>query len=268
VTSSTAPGAAECAYAALADHYDVFTAHHDYELWIGRLLRLARVHGLSGERVLDVGCGTGKSFLPLLDRDYAVVGCDLSQPMLEIAATKVGGGVPLHCVDARQLPVLGEFDLVTCLDDVVNYLTDPGALTAAFGGIARNLNPGGLVIFDTNTLATYRGFFRETIVVETPDSMLIWRGLATEAFSLAGLARARVDIFSRGPQEWVRAVSAHEQRHHPDHVIRGALDAAGLRCLAVYAQDPAVNFDRRVDERTHTKSIYLATTADPTIQRG
>ena len=60
------------AYDALAPFYDRFTAHHDYELWTSGLLRLARTHGFAGTRVLDAACGTGKSFLPLLERGFEV----------------------------------------------------------------------------------------------------------------------------------------------------------------------------------------------------
>ena len=47
-------------------------------------------HGLPGNRVLDAGCGTGKSFLPLLERGFEVTACDQSEAMLDVAASKAG----------------------------------------------------------------------------------------------------------------------------------------------------------------------------------
>ena len=52
---------AERTYEAMAPVYDDFTAHHDYEGWIADLLKALERHGLRGKRLLDVGCGTGKS---------------------------------------------------------------------------------------------------------------------------------------------------------------------------------------------------------------
>jgi SAM-dependent methyltransferase len=258
--TADSPGAtAAAAYDAFAPFYDRFTAHHDYELWTNGLLRLAYAHGLRGNRVLDAGCGTGKSFLPLLERGFEVTACDQSAAMLELAASKAGGAVELHCRDLRRLDSLGEFDLVTCLDDVANYLTHPRELGAALAGLARNLRPGGVLVFDANTLATYRGFFSETVVVEEPGLVMLWRGLAGRDFAPGGLARAALDVFSEGPVEagWSRTTIHHEQRHHPRSTVDRCVEAAGLHCLGVYGQDPAVNFDAELDELRHTKAVYL-----------
>jgi SAM-dependent methyltransferase len=250
---------AAAAYDAFAPFYDRFTAHHDYELWTGGLLRLAYRHGLTGKRLLDAGCGTGKSFLPLLERGFEVTACDQSPAMLEVAASKAADAVELHCRDLRELGPLGEFDLITCLDDVVNYVTEPDELGAALSGLARNLRPGGLLLFDANTLATYRTFFRETVVVEEPGLVMVWRGLAGEDFPAGGLACATLDAFSEGDAGWYRATSHHEQRHHPRQSVDRCVGGAALRCLGVYGQDPAVNFDGELDELRHSKAVYVLT---------
>lgn len=250
---------AAAAYEALAPFYDRFTAHHDYELWTSGLLRLAYKHGLTGNRVLDAGCGTGKSFLPLLDRGFDVTACDHSRAMLDVAGSKAGSRVTLHHRDLRRLDTLGEFDLITCLDDVANYLTDPHELTAALAGLAGNLRPGGLLLFDANTIAAYRGFFRETVVVEEQRLMMVWRGLADEHFGPGCLACATLDIFSESSGHWSRTPSRHDQRHHPRATVNRCIESAGLRCVAVYGQDPAVNFEAEVDELRHTKAIYVVT---------
>src|SRR4051812_45169006 len=104
------------AYDDLAPAYDLLTADYPYERWLARLLALASEHGLRGGAVLDVACGTGKSFLPLLARGWDVVGCDISAAMLARAAEKAPAA-ELVQADMRSLDRLGSFDLVTCLDD-------------------------------------------------------------------------------------------------------------------------------------------------------
>ena len=80
---------AEVAYESIAPVYDQFTAHHDYESRIAMLLELAAENGLrkGASRVLDVACGTGKSFRPLLDRGWEVTGCDISASMVALATS-------------------------------------------------------------------------------------------------------------------------------------------------------------------------------------
>ena len=70
------------AYAVLAPAYDLLTARYEYPTWLDAIERLARRYGLAGRRVLDVGCGTGKSFMPLLERGFEVTACDISPEMV------------------------------------------------------------------------------------------------------------------------------------------------------------------------------------------
>src|SRR4051794_28255187 len=121
-SAETGENWAERTYEAMAPVYDHFTAHHDYEAWLGDLLVVLERNGLQGRRLLDVGCGTGKSFLPMLPRGWEVTGCDVSASMVELAREKAGDSVRLAVADMRELPKFGEFDLIWALDDAINYL--------------------------------------------------------------------------------------------------------------------------------------------------
>src|SRR5947208_5296760 len=96
--------APSAAYDAFADLYDAFTWDHDYESWVSSLEAVAKGHGLTGVRLLDVACGTGNSVVPWLERGYQVAGCDLSPRMLERAVEKTGGRAQLTVADMRGLP--------------------------------------------------------------------------------------------------------------------------------------------------------------------
>ena len=162
------------AYAVLAPAYDLLTEGYAYGPWLAAIERLALRHGLAGRRLLDVGCGTGKSFLPLLDRGFEVTACDISPEMVAEARRKAGGRADVLVADMRRLPVLGEFDLITCIDDAINHLLDPEEVAAAFAGLRANLAPGGLLVFDVNTLAAYREV--PDVVVEDDERLVRWRG--------------------------------------------------------------------------------------------
>ena len=146
----------------MGSDYDRYTGHPLFDRWILSLEDLVRGHGLVGRRLLDVGCGTGSSFLPFLEKGYEVTGCDGVAQMLDVARQRSRGEVRLELVRLPDLPHLGTFDLVMVLNDVCNYLLSAADLQATLIAAAANLRSGGLLLFDTNTLATFRGVFTQT----------------------------------------------------------------------------------------------------------
>ena len=53
-------------------------------------LMLGMLDPVAGESVLDIGCGTGASIVPLLEKGLDVTGIDPSPYMLDILSTTVG----------------------------------------------------------------------------------------------------------------------------------------------------------------------------------
>jgi SAM-dependent methyltransferase len=250
---------AELAYEAIAPVYDDFTAHHDYQLWVGMLLGLGEASGLRGDTVLDVACGTGKSFLPLLDRGWQVTACDISSSMVELARTKVGGEVRIEIADMRELPVYGSFDLVCCLDDAVNYLHSATELEQALRAMAANLAPHGILIFDSNTLTTYRDFFGEHVEIEANGRRMIWDGHSGGSVEPGEISEALFEVEPLTPGSGPTiAPELHRQRHHPETEVRAALAGAGLELCALYGHHHDGVPYQPMSEDDHTKAIYVA----------
>lgn len=244
-------------YDAFAPSYDDFNHGYMYERWTGRLMAKAEDAGLQGNRLLDVACGTGLSFLAQLEQGWQVTGCDISPEMVELARAKVGERASLHVADMRELPVFGEFDLVWSVNDALNYLLSPEEFEAAMTGIRRNLAPVGVLVFDVNTLATYRTFFGGEHVVERGGRRFVWRGsIAAEEVGPGMLYEARFE----GEGEDVQP-HMHYQRHFTESEVLAAIESAGLRCVEV-AGELDGNLSRGVDQDRHTKSVYVCRRAD------
>jgi SAM-dependent methyltransferase len=247
------------AYETLAPAYDEMTADYRYDRWLPALERLALEHGLAGKRVLDVACGTGKSFVPLLERGYDVTACDLSPRMVARARRRLGDPSRALVADMRRLPPLGEFDLVTCLDDAVNYLLEPGDLDAALASMASALREGGLLVFDVNTLLTYRTTFAADSVFERDGRLFCWRGMSDPEAEAGGRHEAAVEVFTRvGPGRWTRVTGRHRQRHHPRAAVERSVRAAGLVLRALRGQSPGARLSREAEESRHTKLVFVA----------
>jgi SAM-dependent methyltransferase len=256
------PRWAEIAYEAIAPVYDDFTAHHDYELWLGNLLPELKRHGLRGNRLLDVACGTGKSFIPMLSRGWEVTASDISPAMVELARGKVGDAATLSVADMRDLPEFGEFDLVWCLDDAINYLLSGAELKQALAGMRRNLGPGGLLMFDVNTIDAYRTFFAEEVVVERDGRRLVWKGRSTPDVEPGSVSEASFEVLpAAGEDGPLIAAEMHRQRHFPEAEVLAALEQSGLECLEVFGHGHDAILRQPLEDEVHSKAVYIARAA-------
>lgn len=130
------------------------------------LYELAAPH--PGERVLEVGAGTGHFALDLAQRGLTVVGLDLSAPMLAVARSKDAMAHWLRG-DAAALPLsTAAFDLVMSVT-ALEFVADP---TLAMKEMWLRVRPGGrLVLGVLNALSPWaRARRRESQRQETPFS--------------------------------------------------------------------------------------------------
>jgi ubiquinone/menaquinone biosynthesis C-methylase UbiE len=250
---------AQLAYDALAPGYDDLTRGHDHDGWTALLETHARAAGLAGMRLLDVACGTGNTMLPMIERGYAVTGVDISDAMLAEARSKTDGRARLMRADMRELPELGEFDLVWCLGDALNYLDSSDELAATLAGFARNLARGGVVVFDVNTLGTFRTLYSSLFAVPSDDRVVLLEGRGSPELESGGSAETWIDRLE--PQAsgfWARTRSTHHHRHHPDASVRAALAHAGLTCCEAYGTQTSGVIEEPLDELFHAKALYIA----------
>jgi ubiquinone/menaquinone biosynthesis C-methylase UbiE len=134
------------------------TAEEGYDAWAGRydepndLVAGAEqavrkmVGDLPAGVALDAACGTGCHAAHLVERGHAVIGVDISAPMLAVARAKVPAG-DFRQGDLRRLPAPDQHvDLVVC----ALALTHLPELAPVLAEFARVLRPGGhLVISDS-----------------------------------------------------------------------------------------------------------------------
>jgi hypothetical protein len=185
--------------------------------------------------------------------------------MVAVAREKVGERVELHVADMRELPVFGAFDVVFCIDDAVNYLLSSEELEEALTGMRRNLGPGGLLMFDVNTLESYRTFFAEEVAMERDGRRMLWKGLTSPDAPPGVIAEASFEVEplteSAGPAV---PPELHRERHFPEAEVLAALEGAGLECLDVFGHHHDSIPHHPLDEVEHTKGVYIARTSEAT----
>lgn len=94
------------------------------------ILELVAPH--AGERLLDVGCGTGNYLQVFREKWCSVTGVDSSSDMLEIAREKVGDNIELQLSKAEDLPYSDdEFDIVTIINALETVASPQKAIAEA-----------------------------------------------------------------------------------------------------------------------------------------
>jgi ubiquinone/menaquinone biosynthesis C-methylase UbiE len=112
-----------------------------YEATLARM----RAHLRPGDRVLELGCGTGTTAIRLADAAGEIVATDFAEAMLAIARQRAAeaGAKNLTFVrhDAASAVAIGPFDVVMAFN-LLHLVRD---LDAVLASMAAALKPGGLL---------------------------------------------------------------------------------------------------------------------------
>jgi SAM-dependent methyltransferase len=191
-------------------------------------LLLARSRVTAGERVLEIGCGTGAFTVPLAEavgERGEVLGADISTAMLA-QARKRFAETPLRNVTLVEADAQthqfdpGRFDLITSRFGVM-FFADPAA---AFGNLLRATRPGGRLCFACwGTLENNRHWLIPYDVVQ--------RHLGPPAPK---------DPRAPGPMAFA----------DPDYV-RSFLGAAGFESIAIHRETPNIIASTPQEEAEH-----------------
>jgi SAM-dependent methyltransferase len=144
-----------------ASVYDVISEFYDDDMGVTNpgtdiAFFTSQALGASGP-VLELGCGTGRISLRLVQAGCRVVGLDASPRMLEVLRRKADmvldpqerARLEVHCADMSGFELGALFPLVICPFSAFNYLVEDSAQLSALACISRHLKPEGRFVMDT-----------------------------------------------------------------------------------------------------------------------
>lgn len=126
------------------------------------------LNSINFDSLLDVGCGSG-DFLNQMQRALNIAkvkGIDLSPLMVSNTLEK---GLEAECMNLCD--VKGQYDVITAVFDMLNYLTKEELKTFLVCVKAR-LNEGGLFLCDVNTLYGFENVAVGSFIVDDEERFL------------------------------------------------------------------------------------------------
>lgn len=102
-------------------------------------------------RVLELGVGTGRLFTAALNHGTDISGIDISQPMLDVLASKLSEDQRhrISCQNMLDFSFDKPFKLIVAPFRVFMHLTDKSDQLKALNNVFSHLDKGGRFIFDT-----------------------------------------------------------------------------------------------------------------------
>ncbi len=252
------------AYMGFAQVYDLFMDNVPYEEWSRYLIGLLREYGIRDGTVLELGCGTGKMTRLLRREGYDMIGVDSSAEMLELAAeaelTPQSESAPdvdiLYLLqDMRELELCGSVRAAVSVCDSLNYLLKEQDLLETFRRVRQYLEPGGIFIFDMNTLYKYRELLGEATIAENrEEGSFIWENYFDAE---SGINEYDLTLFVREKDGLYRKYEeTHFQRAYELHTVKDLLEKAGFTFAAAY------DACTREPVRTDSERMYVIAAAD------
>ncbi|MET7337575.1 class I SAM-dependent methyltransferase [Nonomuraea sp. NPDC005650] len=246
------------AYESVAARYDELNARMDTSGLVDRFVEAAHRYGSGGRRLLDAGCGTGRSSVAFGERGFEVTGYDLSPAMVALARRRPGAEGIGFLVGRLETPPPGltGFDVVACVDVPMTYLTGTEQLRRSLAAARDQLAEDGVLVFDLNTIGYYRRTFGVPAVADRGDRYAAWFAVSPRIEPDA-VVITQFDLFERNGAGWERVSMRHVQRHHSERTVREAAEQAGLRVVATHGL-VGTSARERADEDEHDRILYVA----------
>lgn len=239
------------AYTNFAEVYDLFMDNIPYEDWCSYVTDLLKEQGVKDGLVLDLGCGTGSLTELLADAGYDMIGVDNSEDMLQIAMDKraeSGKDILYLLQDMREFELYGTVKAVLSICDCINYILEYKDLVEVFRLVNNYLDPGGVFIFDLNTVYKYESVMGDTTIAEDREECsFIWDNFYDEDTKIN---EYDLSLFIREEEDLYRKyMETHYQRAYTIDEIKKALKEAGLdfiQAFDAFTREPVKDTSERI----------------------
>ncbi|HNR89100.1 MAG TPA: class I SAM-dependent methyltransferase [Spirochaetota bacterium] len=230
-TADTGPGAATTeVYTEFARFYDTVLKHVDYDRWYRYIKSIMLLYVEHPNRLLELGCGTGR-FGAKFSRDrYVIFGMDRSLEMLRVSRMRAYRNFRVLCGDMRQLPLAGTFDFIFSVHDTMNYFLEYDDIRRVLRSVRRAMADEGVFMFDITTEHNINRHFDNTVMRHSVRGTEIeWRNYFDRDTRLV------YSVLDFRDRRGVVRTEKHVQRIYETDEILTLLEEEGFMTLDVFS---------------------------------
>jgi SAM-dependent methyltransferase len=205
--------------------------------------------------VVELGCGTGSFTQIMKKKGYDMIGIDMSPDMLNVARNKAASeGLDIMYLeqDMRELDLYCTAGTIVSVCDSVNYVLEDDELLETFRLVNNFLFPGGVFIFDFNTLHKYRDVIGDATIAENRDDCsFIWDNYFHDE---ENINEYDLTIFVRcneGKELFQRFTETHYQRGYTLEEMKMLVERSGMVFVT------AIDADTHEEPSEDSERIYI-----------
>lgn len=153
--------------------------------------------------IVDLGAGTGRLTLPLLDRGYSVTSVEPCQAMAdELQKKRVGTPLDIRVAKMVDFHSPVSYDMALCVFTVIAYMLNPDELAQSLTNVYESLRPGGLLLLEVPSRILFQGHsakspqMSRTVQVSQKSDVEFEYNENIRQTSDSGYTETSVDIFT------------------------------------------------------------------------
>ncbi|MDS0527512.1 class I SAM-dependent methyltransferase [Clostridium sp. SHJSY1] len=219
------------AYGEFAKIYDELIYEDiNYDDIASRLINLMEKHKAKYEDYLDLACGTGNVVVKLAKKFKNTYAVDLSEDMLretydKFKSNRIKGKIV--CQDMTELSLNHRFDVISCVLDSTNYITEDEDLECYFKSVYEHLKDDGIFFFDINSYYKLTNILGNNIYVYNEDKVFYsWENVLED-----DIVNMFLTFFVKEGELYEKFEEEHLERAYKETFIESMLEKCGFNIL-------------------------------------
>lgn len=236
-------------YQAFAQVYDELMKDVDYKVWAEYIESVFNHFNIKPKNMIDLACGTGNMTIPFAQKNYNIVGIDISQDMLSIADQKARNQslrIQWLCQNIIYFEGFKEQDAVICACDGLNYILKDEELQSTFDAVYTSLRQDGIFLFDMNSKYKIEELLAEqTFACAEEEISYIWENYYNKDLKVIDF---ELSFFIKNKEVYERFNESHQQKAYSINKVLELLKSSGFKkieCYSAYTlEKPSISSER------------------------